>query len=141
MCLDQTLSSIFKKQIRTLFITIYNNHDDEAMTLSVAKICDKIFSIFTGLTTFVLNESWYKIRVRLTFDNPFFPNVRCSTLLKLIISVQSFDDCLYLLDGRYDQLHTFHVDLGDISFPDVAINQVSFTKKLPSCERIKHFIF
>ena len=125
MSLDQTLSSIFKKQIRTLFLTIYLEGDDEAMTLSVAKICDKVFSVFTGLTTFVLNESWYQIRVQLTFDNPFFPNIRCSTLLKLIINVQSFDDCLYLLDGRYDQLHTFHVDLVRIAFPDVAINQVS----------------
>ncbi|CAF1377909.1 unnamed protein product [Adineta steineri] len=100
---DRTLSSIFKKQIRTLFITIYNNHDDhKTMTLSVAKICDQIFNVFTVLTTFVLNESWYKTRVQLTFDNPFFPNIRCSTLLKLIINVVSFDDCLYLLDGRYD---------------------------------------
>ncbi|CAF1102925.1 unnamed protein product [Adineta steineri] len=121
---DQTLSSIFKKQIKTLFITIYNNDDNhKAMTLSVAKICDKIFNVFTDLTTFVLNESWYKTRVQLTFDNPFFPNIRCSTLLKLIIRVEIFDDCLYLLDGRYDQLHTFHVDLVKISFPDGSINQ------------------
>ncbi|CAF4179368.1 unnamed protein product [Adineta steineri] len=121
---DKTLSSIFKKQIKTLFITIYNNDDNhKAMTLSVAKIYDKIFNVFTGLTTFVLNESWYKTRVQLTFNNPFFPNIRCSTLLKLIVSVKIFDDCLYLLDGRYDQLHTFHVDLATILFPDDSINQ------------------
>ena len=126
MYLDQTLSDIFKKQIRKLSITICDDYNDfHEMTRSVAKIFDKILNVFINLTSFVLNDSWYKIRVRLTFHNPFFPNIRCSTLLKLIINVQSFDDCLYLLDGRYDQLHTFHVDLVRIAFPDVAINQVS----------------
>ncbi|CAF0883101.1 unnamed protein product [Rotaria sordida] len=122
---DETLSSIFKNQITTLFITIYNNNDDnhERMTLSVANTCDKIFTIFTRLTTFVLYESSYKNRVRLNFDNPFFPNVRSSTLLKLIINVHSFDDCLYLLDGRFDQLHTLHVDLANTWCPDEIINQ------------------
>ncbi|CAF2703492.1 unnamed protein product [Rotaria sp. Silwood2] len=123
---DKTLSSIFKNQITTLFITIYNNNDDDnhkRMTRSVANVCDKIFTVFTCLTTFVLYESSYKNLVRLNFDNPFFPNIRSSTLLKLIINVHSFDDCLYLLDGRFDQLHTLRVDLANSWCPDEIINQ------------------
>ncbi|CAF1236044.1 unnamed protein product [Rotaria sp. Silwood1] len=122
---DETLSSIFKNQITTLFFTIYNNSDDnyEGKILSMANICDKIFTVFTGLTTFVLYESSYINCVRLNFDDPLFPNFCSSTLLKLIISVHSFDDCLYLLDGRFDQLHTFHVDLANTWCPDEIKNQ------------------
>ncbi|CAF1500610.1 unnamed protein product [Adineta steineri] len=127
---DQTVSDIFKKQIRTLSITICDDYDDaDEMTRSVAKIFDKILNVFINLTSFVLNDSWYKIRVQLTFHNPFFPNIRFSTLLKLIIRVESINDRLYLLDGRYNQLHTFHVDILGIAFPNRTINQVSFTQK------------
>lgn len=119
-----------KNQIKTLFITIYNSNGDEASHSSVAKIFDRIFTVFTGLTTVVLNESWCYTRVHLLFHNPFYPNIRCSTLLKLIITVQDFDDCLYLLDGRYDQLHTIHVDLGDTLLTTLAMNQVSFIQKM-----------
>jgi hypothetical protein len=38
-----------------------------------------------------------------------------STLLELHVSLDDFDDCLYLLDGRFNQLHTLHVDVGFIS--------------------------
>ncbi|CAF4204874.1 unnamed protein product [Rotaria sordida] len=122
---DETLSSIFKNQITTLFITIYNNNDDnyEGKILSLANTCDKIFTVFTRLTTFVLYESSYKNRVRLNFNDLLYPNFRSSTLLKLIINVYSFDDCLYLLDGRFDQLHTFHVDLANVLCSDEIKNQ------------------
>ncbi|CAF1146365.1 unnamed protein product [Adineta steineri] len=121
---DQTLLDIFKKQIRTLSITICDDYNDfHEMTRSVAKIFDKILNVFINLTSFVLNDAWYKIRVRLTFHNPFFPNIRSSTLLKLIIRVESINDCLYLLDGRYNQLHTFHVDILGIAFQNRTINQ------------------
>ncbi|CAF1225193.1 unnamed protein product [Adineta steineri] len=122
--IDQTLSDIFKKQIRTLSITICDDYDDaDEMTRSVAKIFDKILNVFINLTSFVLNDAWYKIRVRLTFHNPFFHNIRSSTLSKLIIRVESINDCLYLLDGRYNQLHTFHVDILGIAFQNRTINQ------------------
>ncbi len=40
-----------------------------------------------------------------TREIPFFsPN-----LLKLHINVKFFSDCLYLLDGRFEQLHTLEV--------------------------------
>jgi hypothetical protein len=100
------------------------------MILSVANICDYIFTVFACLITFVLYESSNKNRVRLNFDDPFLPNFRSSTLLKLTINVQYFDDCLYLLDGRFNQLHTLHVDLFDIHHPDEIENKVSFTKLL-----------
>ncbi len=100
------------------------------MILSVANICDYIFTVFACLITFVLYESSNKNRVRLNFDDSFLPNFRSSTLLKLTINLQYFDDCLYLLDGRFNQLHTLDVDLFDIHHPDEIENKVSFTKLL-----------
>jgi hypothetical protein len=126
-------SGLFKNQITTLVITICYNHDNDdydKMILSVVNICDYIFTVFTCLITFVLYESSNKNRVRLNFDDPFLPNFRSSTLLKLTISVLYFDDCLYLLDGRFNQLHTLRVDLFDIHQPDEIENKVSFTKFL-----------
>ncbi|CAF5055349.1 unnamed protein product, partial [Rotaria sp. Silwood1] len=61
--------------------------------------------------------------VPLLFDDAFLPTFRSSTLLKLNIRVQCFDDCLYLLDGRFNQLHTLCVDLVHINEPHEIKNQ------------------
>ncbi|CAF4259708.1 unnamed protein product, partial [Adineta steineri] len=120
---DENRCENIKNQITTLFITIHNNYDNYVnMLLSVTKICNNIFTVFTRLITFVLFESYIN-SVRLTFDHPLYSNFRSSTLLKLIISVHSFDACLYLLDGRFDQLHTLYVDLAYIYPPDEIENQ------------------
>ncbi|CAF3067489.1 unnamed protein product [Rotaria sp. Silwood2] len=121
---DETLSSdIFKNQITKLLITINKNDDYLEMLLSVVNIYDYIFSVFTRLISVVLYESSYKNCVRLNFNDSLHPNIRSSTLLKLNIKVQCFNDCLYLLDGRFNQLNTFHVDLLSIRSPHEVKNQ------------------
>jgi hypothetical protein len=97
--------------------------------MSVENICDKIFTVFTRPITLVLHESSYKNRVRLYFDDTFLPNFHSSTLLKLTISVQCFYDCLYLLDGRFNQLHTLCIDSFYIDRTNEIKNEVSFTRK------------
>ncbi|CAF0827592.1 unnamed protein product [Rotaria sordida] len=47
---------------------------------------------------------------RFSFDMPS-PNVISSSLLELHITVFHFNDLLYLLDGRFNQLHRFHVNI------------------------------
>ncbi|CAF2603442.1 unnamed protein product [Rotaria sp. Silwood2] len=37
-----------------------------------------------------------------------------STLLKLHVNLENFNDCLYLLNGRFNQLRTFHVNISTI---------------------------
>ncbi|CAF1264653.1 unnamed protein product [Rotaria sordida] len=121
---DETLSSgIFKNQITTLVITINRNDDYFEMLSSVVNIYDYIFSVFTHLIVVALYESSYKDCVRLCFNDSLHPNIRSSTLLKLNIKVQCFNDCLYLLDGRFNQLHTFYVDLVRIRIPQEVENQ------------------
>ncbi|CAF3575023.1 unnamed protein product [Rotaria sordida] len=121
---DETLSSgIFKNQITTLVITINKNDDYLEMLSSVVNIYDYIFSVFTHLIVVALYESSYKDCVRLSFNDSLHPNIRSSTLLKLNIKVQCFNDCLYLLDGRFNQLHAFYVDLVRIRIPHEVKNQ------------------
>ena len=39
------------------------------------------------------------------------PNVISSTLLELRVVVKSYEDCHYLLDGRFNRLETFYVTI------------------------------
>jgi hypothetical protein len=100
------------------------------MQLSVVNICYDIFTVFTDLITLVICESSYKNCVRLLFENPPHPSFRSSTLRILKMKLQCFDDCLYLLDGRFNQLHTLIVDLTHVHRPIEIQNQVSFTIKI-----------
>ncbi|CAF3851343.1 unnamed protein product [Rotaria sordida] len=118
---DKNLSSdIFKDQITTLFVTIDHNNEIE---LTIINICNYILTVFTSLICLTLYESSYKHRVLLWFDDPPLPTFRSSTLLKLNISVQCIEDCLYLLDGRFNQLHTLYIDIIDIYHQDEIQNQ------------------
>ncbi|CAF4366289.1 unnamed protein product [Rotaria magnacalcarata] len=47
-----------------------------------------------------------------------------STLLELHVTVNNFDDCLYLLDERFNQLHTFYVNVADIQSSQQTINNM-----------------
>ena len=61
--------------------------------------------------TLIFSESSYGNRFQLDFENQSREQFQCSTLRKLSITVYSFEDCLYLLDGRFNQLEEIDVDL------------------------------
>jgi hypothetical protein len=100
--------------------------------MSVSNICNDIFTTFTHLITLVIRESSYRNRIRLLLynDHPPLPSFRSSTLRILNLRLQTFDDCLYLLDGRFNQLHTLIVDLAHLHRSDKILNQVSFARKI-----------
>ncbi|CAF1069315.1 unnamed protein product [Rotaria sordida] len=52
----------------------------------------------------------------------------CSTLTKLNIDVNHFDDCLYFLDGRFDSLSTLIIYIETISSP---LSNIDNTRQLP----------
>ncbi|CAF1417505.1 unnamed protein product [Rotaria sordida] len=124
---DEILSSgIFKNQITTLFIIIHNNNnndDYDEMLLSTRNIFDYICTVFTNLIHLTFYESSYKNRLSLYFADPPSRTFRSATLLKLNVRIQSFDDYLYHLDGRFNQLHTLYVDLTSIHRPHHIQNQ------------------
>ncbi|CAF4194721.1 unnamed protein product [Rotaria sordida] len=67
---------------------------------------------------FCPSSIWYQ---PLLFENPF-PTMTSSTLLELHISLASFTDCLYILDGRFNKLHTLYVDIASISSSQLTNN-------------------
>ncbi|CAF3867535.1 unnamed protein product [Rotaria sordida] len=120
--IDEKLSSgIFKNQITTLIIEIDpHNHK----LCSMENIRNDVFSVFLKLTHLIFYESSYKNIVPLLFDFPS-PKLSSSTLSVLDIKAQSFHVCLYLLDGRFSQLHTLYIELANIYCPDEEIeNQI-----------------
>ncbi|CAF1153859.1 unnamed protein product [Adineta steineri] len=132
LCLDENLSSeIFKNQIRALGLVINRNHEGYEMFETTANIFNSIFVVFTRLTTLILSESSYKNRVRLAFNVSLFSNFHSSTLLRLFINVQCFDECLCILDGRFIHLHTLYVDLSNIHSSD----EIQTQADLPNLKR------
>ncbi|CAF1082880.1 unnamed protein product [Rotaria sordida] len=118
---DKNLScGIFKKQITRLIITIDEKKKD---LFTKVKICSCIFSIFINLTHLTFSESSFENIVRLLIDVPF-RSFSSSSLLVLNIKIQSFSQCLYLLDGRFSQLQTLYVDLAKVLSIDLPENKV-----------------
>jgi hypothetical protein len=99
------------------------------MISSIANIFECIFPMFMKLKYLLLYESSYKNCVRLNFDDPLILNFRSSTLLYLDIKIQSYDDCLYILDGRFNQLETLIIGVINPHSTGAVDNQVSFLKK------------
>ncbi|CAF5225466.1 unnamed protein product, partial [Rotaria magnacalcarata] len=54
----------------------------------------------------------------------FTANLASTTLSELHVTVNNFDDCLCLLDGRFNQLHTLYVYVADIQFSQQTINNM-----------------
>ncbi|CAM4901499.1 unnamed protein product [Rotaria socialis] len=121
---DEILSSgIFKNQITTLLITTNKNDDYHEASLSVEEICVYIFNVCARLTALTFYESSHRSPLRFNFAELSPPNLYSSSLLILNIRVQCFANCLYLLDGRFSQLHTLHVDMVNTYCPRNYKNQ------------------
>ncbi len=73
--------------------------------------CTQIFTNFSNLQylSFDPSVSGYE---ELSFDMSSPPIVFSSTLLEFHVTVHCYEDCLYLFDGRFNQLHTFYIIIG-----------------------------
>ncbi|CAF2043383.1 unnamed protein product [Rotaria magnacalcarata] len=106
---DTTFTGVDKSQISSLIIDM-NRNKKKISTTDINKIIfTRIFTMFTNLQylTFGPSSNWDQ---RFSFDTPF-PNIISLNLLELHICVTYFSDLLYLLDGRFNQLHTLHVNI------------------------------
>ena len=118
----------------TILILACNRIENYSQMLSsVTKIFECLFPMFMKLKYLILHESSYQNCVRFNFDDPLILNFRSSTLLYLDIKVQSYDDCLFLLDGRFNQLHTLiinvvnSIDTGEVDNQNHLPNLKSFS--------------
>ncbi|CAF2970525.1 unnamed protein product [Rotaria sp. Silwood2] len=104
------LIRIFKNQILSLVIHINKCQESSSSIKDINTfIYTQILIMFKNLRylNFGPNASDYH---QLTFGvSP--PNVFSSILLDLCVVVDSYADCLYLLDGRFHQLKTFYVTI------------------------------
>ncbi|CAF3387253.1 unnamed protein product [Rotaria sp. Silwood2] len=83
----QTSKSDFVTSIFTIVLTVFNN------------------LLYLNCDPFAESD----LRRQSFYDKT--PTFFSSTLLELHINVASLNECLYLLDGRLNQLHTFYVDI------------------------------
>ncbi len=80
----------------------------------VTRVFINILNMFNSLyylnfqTSFVYDE-------QVSFNNLLLrKQIFSQTLLELHINVQNFDDCIYLLDGRFNKLHTIYINISII---------------------------
>ncbi|CAF3298072.1 unnamed protein product [Rotaria socialis] len=130
----------FKNQLSSIVIDIDINECPKS-TSSIKDInifiFTQIFKMFKNLQYFKFNpfdDSHYD---RLTFRESR-PNILSSTLLVLRVVVDFYEDCLYLLDGRFNQLNTIYVTICSSKVPTLPV--VNNKKKLPNlkCFSLTH---
>ena len=103
-----------KNQIESLIITIRENRNENSITEKNTNVFTNLFIMFTNLKSFKFDSCSIKDQY-ISFDiSP--PLISSSKLVELHVNVPTFNDCLYLLDGRFDQLRVFFVRISWIEF-------------------------
>jgi hypothetical protein len=131
LCLEENrLTHIFKNQITRLVITISDNKKKYLTDEEQISVFTHILSAFSNIRCLKLYSPSDSCVQRLSFEN-HRPTFFSSTLMEFHVCLQSFNDCLYLLDGRFNQLHTLIVTVGGILPPQPMINnKVSYFKRI-----------
>ncbi|CAF3804906.1 unnamed protein product [Rotaria socialis] len=107
------LVRIFKNQISRLVMTVYEYKEQSYKEKVIMTLLTRIFTVFTNLTYLNLNKFTCIDIDRQNVSTP--TTFSSSTLVELHINVARFGDCLYLLDGRFDQLRSFYLRISIIS--------------------------
>ncbi|CAF3357621.1 unnamed protein product [Rotaria sp. Silwood2] len=123
---DTSFASVNKSQLSSLVIDIDKNNRKILPGDIGIIIFTHIFTMFTNLKYLNFGPS-SKDYQRLSFRmSP--PTCFSSSLLELHVRVDLFSDCLYLLDGRFNQLHTFDIHIVCIFSNDLIINTEKLCK-------------
>ncbi|CAF1484567.1 unnamed protein product [Rotaria sordida] len=121
------LIDIFKNQISSLIINITESENQKSIKNMIKLVFIHILTIFTKLEYLIFD-------VTIAFDRLSFfmspPTIISSTLLELRVSVSAFSDCLYLLDGRFNQLRALYVEIHSIHSSRLTINNKENLPKL-----------
>ncbi len=114
---------IFKKQITHLIIPISDIESSlSPISLSI-NFYARIFSLFVNLINLDFGPISTRRRYpKLTINDVSLKICFSSSIVNLRIGVETFDDCLYLLDGRLNQLRTFTVRVDNIRASSMIIN-------------------
>ncbi|CAF5223372.1 unnamed protein product, partial [Rotaria magnacalcarata] len=106
---ENIFTDLMKNQILSPIICIRKNRKQTSAKDENTITFTNLFTMFTNLQYLNFNSSSIDPQY-ISFEilSPIFIS---STLLELHVGVASFDDCLYLLDGRFDQLRAFYVNI------------------------------
>ncbi|CAF3234138.1 unnamed protein product [Rotaria sp. Silwood2] len=117
---ENALIDLFKNQILSLTFNMNVNKKQDDRDFRNTIIFQHIINLFTNLQylNFCPSSIWYS---NISFDC-LIENLVSSTVLELHVTVNNFDDCLYLLDGRFNQLRTLHVNVSDIHSAELTID-------------------
>lgn len=111
---------MYKNQISKLIITVATNKNKTSI-IDLSYMYIQIFIVFNNLQCLNFCASSDIYIHYLTFHNKP-SNIFCSTLTDLHVNLESFEDCLYLLDGRFNQLRKFYVNINCIDRSFIVIN-------------------
>ncbi|CAF3173654.1 unnamed protein product [Rotaria sp. Silwood2] len=131
---DESLNRhIFKEQITTLVLMMNENIEGISMIDYTTNVYGYILTFFQHLKCLSVIDSAKNGYP--SFSLCDLPSTMCysSTLTKLRIEVNNFEDCLCLLDGRLKQLNTFIVQINDIE------NHSSMTHNIEDLPNLKCF--
>lgn len=108
-----------------MVIDTHTKHGTKSETFDVnATLFAQIISSFPNIQRLHFGPSLLYDQ-HISFDKRF-PTVTSMTVCNLHVNLIAFQDCLFLLDGRFNQLHTLHVNIDSICPSRLSIdNKVS----------------
>jgi len=119
------LGNIFKNNITHLALTIDRKEFASPFPIDLRdNFLTDIFHTFTNLIELDLNQSNIDIRPLLSVYGLSSMTCYSTSLTHLSISVQIFNDCLCLLDGRLSQLRKLYVFISKIYRPSLSIENL-----------------
>ncbi|CAF1260334.1 unnamed protein product, partial [Adineta steineri] len=128
---NDALIQLIVKQITHLNINIIDEIIDETDNNNdQLNVFELILSISKCLIEFTFHQSIKNNHQCLFIDHLSSTNPICSTLTKLDIEINTFDDCLSLLDGRFPSLSHFLVYVNYISSISSDIDKITKLSKL-----------
>jgi len=113
LCLDGNIfTDLMKNQILSLIIGIGQNRKQTSTKNENTIMFTNLFTMFTNLQYLNFDSSSIDPQyISFEISPPIFIS---STFLELHVHVTDFNDCLYLLDGRFDQLRALYVNISCI---------------------------
>lgn len=111
ICLEKNALVLkFKNQILTLFLSFSNHPYAFSYNVITKFVLTNIFKIFPNLIHLRFLRS-SKMDVGYMSIDSDIPICSSSFLRELHVTVSSLTECLYLLDGRLNQLDSFYVNI------------------------------
>ncbi|CAF3381034.1 unnamed protein product [Rotaria sp. Silwood2] len=130
---DTILRNLLAEQITDLTIDIYVKLISPPLSKTLSNLFASILSLCKRLNHLNFCQLSNYRSLSIEIYKLSLTSCMSSTLRTLIINVETFNDCLYLLDGRLQCLSTLIIHVEDIS---IASSTIDNTKKLL---KLKHF--